>query len=289
MVGRKVRHPSCCAHSVATMTISRTTTIRGCEIVHEIAEGRGGPDATPFVWGHGLTSSRAAERVFPLLDLDRLAEQRTVVRYDARGHGESGDITDPAQGSWEELAIDQVELIDHLGFDRVMIGGASMGTATALHSALMLGDRVERLLLVIPPTAWESRQAQIDQYEQMASIVEAKGIEPLVAGAAATPPPDPFTGDPDWTDRSAARLRAADPVRLAALFRGAGHADLPARDQLGAIRCPTLVLAWSGDPGHPVSTAEQLGELLSDVEVSIASTFDEFAAWTDLVERFLSS
>lgn len=269
------------------MTTS-TTTIRGCEIAYEVDARSNAEGATPFVWGHGLTSSRAGERVFPLVDFDRLAADRTIVRYDARGHGESGDLSDPAEGSWEQLAVDQVALIDHLGLDRVAIGGASMGTATALHAALLLGDRVERLVLVIPPTAWESRRAQIEQYEQMASIVETKGVEPLVAGAAATPPPDPFRDDPAWTERGATRLRAADPARLGAVFRGAGHADLPDRDRLRTIHVPVLVLAWSGDPGHPVSTAEQLGDHLPDVTVSVAGTFEEFTGWTDQVASFLA-
>jgi len=262
--------------------------IRGCEIAYEVAADVSGPADSTFVWGHGLTSSRAGEAVFPLLDFDRLAMRRTIVRYDARGHGDSGDFTHPSEGNWAELAFDQVALIDQLGFDRVALGGASMGAATALHSALLLGERVERLLLVIPPTGWEARQAQIDQYETMASIVETRGVEPLVAGVRATPPPGPFNDDEDWTERRISTLRGADPARLAAVFRGTGHADLPSPDQLQTIGVPTLVLAWTGDPVHPVATAERLGELLPNVEVSIASTMEQFSTWTGSAESFLS-
>ena len=37
-----------------------------------------------------------------------------------------------------------------------------MGAATALHAALELGDRVRTLVLVIPPTGWETRAGQVD-------------------------------------------------------------------------------------------------------------------------------
>jgi len=130
-----------------------------------------------------------------------------------------------------------------------------MGTATALHAALTLGDRVKALVLVIPPTAWESRAAQVDLYERMASAVEGEGTDLLVAAAKAMPPPDPFVGDDEWLDRRITLLETADPVRFAAGFRGAATADLPSQAALSTLDIPTLVLAWSGDPGHPVSTA----------------------------------
>jgi 3-oxoadipate enol-lactonase len=49
---------------------------------------------------------------------------------------------------------------------------------------------------------------------------------------------------------------------------------------------PTLVLAWDTDPGHPVSTAEALGELLPRAEVHVARSLRDVATWTSLVERF---
>ena len=262
--------------------------IRGCELAYDDA---GASNAlAPLVWGHGLTSSRAAEDEFPLVDLGRVREDRRVVRYDARGHGQSGDLGDPADGNWDRLALDQVALIDELGIERVVLGGASMGTATALHSAPLLGERLEKLVLVIPPTAWETRREQSQAYEQMASIVETKGVEPLIAASANLAPPDPFVEVADtYRQRRADGMRAADPQRLAAVFRGATGADLPPAHEVAAIAVPTLILAWSGDPGHPVSTAELLEELLPDTELVVASTLDQLATWTDRVRSFLAS
>ncbi len=261
--------------------------LRGARLSFEITGNEAADAGVPFVWGHGLTSSRADEDVLPLIDSSVIGTQRRVLRYDARGHGLSSDLATPAEGDWAALALDQIELIDHIGWHEVALGGASMGTATALHAALSLGDRVKALVLVIPPTAWETRATQVDLYEQMAQAVEEHGTGVLEAGARATPPPEPFADDSTWLDRRLAVLGAADPARLAAAFRGAGTADLPSPEALTTITAPTLVLAWTGDPGHPASTAERLGELLPNSKVVISSTRLDLDTWTSRCAAFL--
>lgn len=266
-----------------------TRTIRGCEISYDDGPHRVGSDAVPFVWGHGLTSSRAAEDEFPLVDVGRVRHDRRAIRYDARGHGRSGDLSEPAEGEWDRLALDQVALLDALEVGNVVVGGASMGTATALHAASLLGSRLRGLVLAIPPTAWETRSAQAELYDSMADIVESRGVEPLIAASATMPPPDPFVATTgEYRARRAASLRSAEPARLAAVFRGARGADFPPVETVASIDVPVLVLAWSGDPGHPVSTGERLVELLPHAELVVSSTMPDLATWTDRVIAFLS-
>lgn len=265
-----------------------TVRLRECDFEFDVAAPpAGAATATPLVWGHGLTSSRSGEDAFALLDFDAIAADRVVVRYDARGHGASGDLASPADGAWSELALDELALVDHLGLGSVVLGGASMGAATALHAALRARDRVAGLVLIIPPTAWDDRAAQVELYEVMAATVESEGPEPLVRAAAAMPPPDPLVGDARWVERRTTTLRTTPPHRLAAAFRGAGAADLPAPDALAGLTMPALVLAWSGDPGHPVSTAERLGELLPDASVHVAASAADLSSWTARCVAFL--
>jgi len=243
----------------------------------------------PLVWGHGLTSSRALEDTAPVIDLRRVRDHATIVRYDAHGHGESSPLSEPSRGSWHELALDQLELIEFLGIEDVILGGASMGAGTALHAGLMLGARVRGLVLVIPPTAWDERAAQIANYEQMAGLVERDGVERLIAVLAAIPPPDPFVGDDEYRTRAAERLRSAEPTRLVANPRGAAHCDLPPVDELQTIEVPTLILAWTGDSSHPVSTATQLAAALPQCELVTSSSASELAGWTQSVIDFLGT
>jgi pimeloyl-ACP methyl ester carboxylesterase len=178
-------------------------------------------------------------------------------------------------------------LADHLGIGPYVAGGASMGCATALHAAVIAPARVRGLVLVIPPTAWETRAAQTGAYAVMADLVEAGDHATLLAGAEASPSPDPFVDDPRWKARFPELLRREDPARLARIFRGAATADLPAPEEVAAIDVPTLILAWTGDPGHPVTTAARLQELIAGSELVVATTSDGLGTWTDRVRQFL--
>ncbi|MGA9276374.1 alpha/beta fold hydrolase [Ilumatobacter sp.] len=256
--------------------------IRHAEIAHErIGAG------IDLVWGHGLTQSRLLEDRRPLVDLAGI--DAAVVRYDARGHGESESTSDLDGYGWDQLARDQLELASRLGIERYIAAGASMGAATALHAAVLAPERVLGLVLVIPPTGWETRASAAETYEQGARAVETVGVERVIAAGAVVAPPDPFVDDPEFAARRADGLRSWDPVRLARAMRGATRAQLPSRDEIATITCPTLVLAWTGDPVHPVSTADELRRLIPEAEVHIASTADEMSRWTALVAGFVAS
>lgn len=258
-------------------------TIRGVELDYD----RGGAGPT-LVWGHGLTSSRADDAVPPThVDADRARARFDVVRYDARGHGRSGFTDDPAGYGWDQLALDQLALADHLGIDRYAAGGSSMGAGTALHVAVAAPERVEALVLVIPPTGWGTRAGQTDNYLRMADLIEAGRLDHVLAAGRLVPPPDPFVEVETWHERSADRLRSFESARLAGLFRGAATADLPPPEALAEVRQPTLILAWSGDPAHPVETARRLAEVLPDTTVVEATTASEVATWTDRMVDFL--
>ncbi|MGF1596946.1 MAG: alpha/beta fold hydrolase [Acidimicrobiales bacterium] len=260
--------------------MTETTTVRGAEIGHQTTGD--GPD---LVWGHGLTQSRALEDVDPLVDWLRVPVR--VTRYDARGHGVSTTTPDPDDYSWSALALDQLELASALGIDRYVAAGASMGCATALHAAIAAPDRITGLVLVIPPTGWETRAAQIDQYGATAHVLATRGVEPVLAARAGLPVPDPFVGDERRAARQEAGLRSWDPERLAQVFRGATRADLPARNAIATVTVPALILAWTGDPAHPASSAEELAALLPTNQCHLAATAAEVEGWTDLVAGFV--
>ena len=118
-----------------------------------------------------------------------------------------------------------------------------MGCGTALQAAVLAPERVAGLLLVVPPTAWETRRERVEIWEQVATLLEQRGVEAFIEGMRATVTPDPLVGQAEFDAAFEANARAADPVRLAGVFRGAGHADFPARVQVSTIRVPTA------DPG----------------------------------------
>ena len=249
------------------------------ELAHTVL-GRG----PAFVWGHGLTSSRAGEDRLPLLDWSAFTSAgRQVIRYDAAGHGETGGPADPDSYRWPVLANDLLTLLDGLGLDRVDAGGASMGCASTLHAAVDAPERFDRLVLVIPPTAWETRAAQAEIYEAGADLAEREGKDAWLAAAAAVPRPAIFADLP-------AVPPAADIPEdlLPSVLRGAAASDLPKPESVAALDHPTLLLAWAGDPGHPESTAERLHELLPNSQLRVARQLTDLFGWSASITDFLA-
>lgn len=238
----------------------------------------------PFVWAHGLTSSRANEDQRGLFDWTPVtAGGRQVVRYDARGHGTTGGPAEPAAYEWPRLADDLLALMDHLGIERAPVGGASMGCATLLHAAVQAPQRFERLVLVIPPTAWAGRAGQAEAYEASATYVEQAGKAAWLELANATPKAAIFESEPS-------PFHADIPEDLLpSVLRGAAASNLPDPEAVAAVAMPALVLAWATDAGHPVSTAERLAELLPDAELHVAETIPEIRAWPGRVAAFLDA
>ncbi len=257
--------------------------VRGIDLaVRESGKGR------PFVWGHGLLGSMAQEDVAALLDWAEISRAARLVRYDARGHGGSEATLDPADYRWPELAADLLALADAVGAERSVLGGLSMGCATALHAAAAAPSRVDALVLVAPPTAWSTRPRQARVYRVLAAVIERAGLGPFrcmaALGALAA------SGYLAALQRSVAQgLRRADARAVVAALRGAAASDLPAPAALRSIRAPALVLAWSGDAAHPVSTAERLAELLPRADLRVAHDLGEVLEWSATIGGFVAS
>lgn len=226
----------------------------------------------PVVQLHGLTSSRYRDRLLDL-DLGRGLSGTRLLRYDARGHGHSSGRAAPEDYTWPKLADDLLRLLDHwFPGERVHGVGPSMGSGTLLHAAVQDPDRFSSLTLLLPPTAWETRIAKADEYRHAAAFIEEHGLESFTRIARAASQPPATVGTPETRPEVAERI-------LPSVFRGAALSDLPSPEQITRIDVPTTVLAWVGDPAHPVSTAEALVGLLPQATLSVASTPADVADW----------
>ena len=119
----------------------------GAEI--NLVTGGQGP---PLLLLHGYPQNLTMWRKI----MPRLARHFTVVASDLRGYGDSakppgGD--DHGGYSKRAMALDQVQLMRHLGFDRFFVAGHDRGGRVAHRMALDHGDAVARLaVLDIVPT-----------------------------------------------------------------------------------------------------------------------------------------
>ncbi len=114
--------------------------------------GRCGGSGPALLLLHGIPETHLMwHRVAPTL-----AERFTVVATDLRGYGDSGKPTstdDHAPYAMRELAMDQVEVMRVLGYERFHVVGHDRGARCAYRMALDHPDAVDRLaVLDIVPT-----------------------------------------------------------------------------------------------------------------------------------------
>lgn len=239
-----------------------------------------------FVWAHALGSSVAHEDELGLFDWSQVAEVAQVVRYDARGHG----AADP---QYEERAFRWSALVDEMLWAAptgpFVAGGVGMGSATALFAAARAPRRVQALVLALPPPAWEGRKRERDSHRAAAKTVERRGLSAYERVVRRQPQPRILAEElPHAEELTLRQVRSMDEAALPAILRGAASSDLPPRQEVHAVVVPTLILAWEGDPGHPVSTAEELADLMVMSELHVATELADVRRWPGLVRDFLA-
>ena len=139
-------------------------TVDGGQIHYEIA-GSG----SPVVLLHpGALSAAVWDREFELL-----AAEHTVVRYDARNHGQSSTAAEP-YANHDDLRL----LLDGLGIDRAGLVGLSLGSRTSVDFALTWPDRVERLVLGSPGVSGMTFRDPfiLDQLDHLRAAQDGAGV-----------------------------------------------------------------------------------------------------------------
>jgi pimeloyl-ACP methyl ester carboxylesterase len=219
-----------------------TAPVTGGELWFETAgEGRA------VVLAHsGSTDARTWDDLFA--DLRR--DHRTV-RYDARGRGRSSSIA----GDYSP-ADDLLALLDHLGIERAVVVGNSLGGLTGIDLALDHPDRVRGLVLEGPglsgytfhldAAAWQCRmgaagQAALRAAQEGGDVPAAVAalVEVLVEGELVGPHRTPDQVDP------AVHARVAGMVHELVTTHYTNHGEMlgtQAIDRLAELAAPTLVL-----------------------------------------------
>jgi pimeloyl-ACP methyl ester carboxylesterase len=143
--------------------------VNGIEIdYHDTGRGR------PVLLTHGHLSGRRAwdgqHRA--------LADRYRVISWDLRGHGQTDTPDDPAQYSLELTVADIRALLGHLGIERAVIGGLSLGGYVSLAFYLAHPELVEALVICDSGPGYRNAQAR-QQWNERAFVraaeLEAQG------------------------------------------------------------------------------------------------------------------
>jgi 3-oxoadipate enol-lactonase len=234
----------------------RRDTARGPAgaISYVVWEGPAGSDHQPLLCLHPInTGAEIWAEVSALL-----SEERTVVAFDYRGHGNSV-ISGPFGAA--HYAADGFAVLDHIGIPRAHLAAGSIGGAVAIE---MLAAAPSRILSVAAFGATMKIGLRVDDLEAMAKSLREMGVR-------------------RWFDEHGhrilgpnAQLNAASELTRLAVGHGRevslvtdviwetfGEADSrPTVGRLADRRPPAIVAVGTHDPTCPLVMAEELAAAL---------------------------
>lgn len=228
--------------------------------LHVVVDGREQTDRPPLVLLHGVGDRASSwDAVIAQLPADR-----TVVRYDLRGHGSS-----PApEGPWtiDDFVADHLRLVTALDLPAADVVGFSLGGLIAQRVAATHPEVVHRLVLVgaVAGRTEAERRAVRDRL----ALVETEG--PL--GAAQRSVDRWYSAEflaehPDVRERTIERMASLDPVAYTHAYRVLATTDLV--DHLGSITAPTLAVTGEFDVGSPPRMSQSIAEGVRDGRWSV--------------------
>jgi pimeloyl-ACP methyl ester carboxylesterase len=219
---------------------------------------------------HGLLMPRRMQQ--PLARA-MAAQGLHVVTLDLLGHGRSDQPADPLVYSMSAFAEQVVALLDHLGAERAVVGGTSLGANVALETAVLAPERVAGLVVEMPvlnnalvagivsfvPIMLAARYAPftVNTVRSLTRRVP-RGLVPFWAGIAL-----------DTVDHRA--------DSIAAVLHGIIYGRLaPSAAQRRRIAAPTLIVGHPIDPIHPFVDADMLLSEMPDARFERASSILEW-------------
>lgn len=148
--------------------------VPGEAVLHLEREGEAGPVACLL---HGFGGSARNWRP----QLRGLRERARPAAFDLRGHARSEAPAGAAAYAPERFVADLGRVLDHLGVERAVVGGLSMGAGIAARFAAAHPERVRGLVLMALPPGADAGTRQRSWALAFADAIEREGLE--AAGA----------------------------------------------------------------------------------------------------------
>ena len=244
--------------------------LNGIEIDYEVTG-----DGPAVLLGHGYGSTRHMWD-----DQHRaLADRWRVISWDMRGHGQTDSPDDPRHYSAALIVADMRALLQHLGVQRAVIGGLSLGGYVSLAFALAHPEMTSALVICDSGPGYrnaEARAAWNQRAHERAANLEAKGLDALARRSRETQ---------QAVHRSAPGLAHAARGMLA-------QEGSQVIDGLGGIRVPTLVIV--GDQDQPfVAPSEYMAKKIPGARLEVipgaghSSNLDQPETFNRVLREFL--
>lgn len=235
----------------------RRSILNGVETAYFDSES--GHCALLFVHGHPFNRSMWA----PQIEAVTAAGWR-VVAPDLRGYGESEVV--PGVTPLDVFARDLASLLDHLGLERAVVAGLSMGGQIAMEFARLFPTRLRGLVLAATFPQAETPDGK-DARRRMAARLLAEGMDgyadetlpKMLAAQSIASQPHVATHVHDM-------MRRTSPVGAAAALLG--RAERPSYDEvLASLLVPALVVVGDEDAFTTRADAERMHAALAGSEL----------------------
>jgi 3-oxoadipate enol-lactonase len=235
-------------------------TINGIRMAYEIAGADGAP---PVVLHHPLATNLS---IWDELTA-ALQDRYRVVRFDARGHGQ----TEAPKGPYDfpTLCRDVVGLMDHLGIARAHYLGLSMGGMVGQYLGLDHPGRFASLQLVATSSRIPEEARPL--WRDRVTVAREQGMTSQVATAMPRWITEANRQKPALVARLS-RMIETTPLEGYAGWCGAvGGLDITSR--LKAITLPTQVIVGAEDPATPPAAGKAIhAEIKGSELVEIPAT-----------------
>ncbi len=227
---------------------------------HRLVYTDWGSGDRPFVLLPGLILPRRMQD--PLAE--RLAARgHRVLTLDPLGHGDSDRPLEPWRYSMARCALQTVALLDHLDLERAVVGGTSQGANIALEVAVRAPERVAGLVVEMPVLD-RGEEAVLAIFTATMFAMRYGAPAFRLAGAVARRIP---TGRSALLDTGLV-YAGQDPAATAAAIQGLNFGrTAPPVEERREIQAPSLVIAHTHDPLHPLADAEALAGELPDARL----------------------
>ena len=219
---------------MARVTLSNNITLN-CKV--------DGPEGSPWLV---MSNSLGADLSMWDNQISMLTAKYRVLRYDARGHGESDAPTGPY--SFDDLLEDVIVLLDHHKIKTADWIGISKGAMTGMGLAIKHPERFGRMVLA------NARAVATDEYkamwDQRIEAVTSGGMEAIADGSLGLWFTEGWrAANPKATAVARMMILGTDPQGYIASCQALR--DLDYLKDLGSVSLPVLYVCGSEDKGAP--------------------------------------
>jgi 3-oxoadipate enol-lactonase len=216
---------------------------------------------------------------------DEFAKRFRLVRYDRRGHGQSGVPQGPY--TMERFGRDVIAVLDALEIGKTNWCGLSMGGMVGQWLGANAPDRVDKLIL----SNTHYHYADKSPWNDRIRYVERNGLEPMVdANMQRWFTEDFRKSAPQQIARMKEMFVATKVPGYIACCEAIRDMDFTASNP--SITNPTLVIVGSRDPATPPAVGEEIakqipGARVASVDAAHISNLEQPKAYTEAVLGFL--